>query len=306
MRGLVRRWVRLLCALSAVVALAACQVELHSGLEETEANEIIGLLLSNGISASKEVDTRSGLATVKIQERDFSSAVQILKQEGLPRERFATVDQIFGNGGLVSSPTEEQAILTYSISQALAQTISELDGILSARVHIVLPQNDLIKQLAPSGEEAKARASVVIRRREDINLDNFVPRLKHFVSSSVDGLEYNDVAVIDFVVPASGVAMLDTAEQPMATTEQGSGLSPIAMLVGVVIAGMVMLALAVPRIRGPLLARLRAPLFGPGLDRSRADDPKASETTGRGGISSDEFSVPERKIVTLADRSGGA
>ncbi|MDA9019997.1 type III secretion inner membrane ring lipoprotein SctJ [Flavimaricola sp.] len=306
MQGLVRRWVRLLCTLSAVVALAACQVELHSGLEETEANEIMGLLLTNGISASKEVDTRSGLATVKIQERDFSSAVQILKQEGLPRERFATVDQIFGNGGLVSSPTEEQAILTYSISQALSQTISELDGILSARVHIVLPQNDLINQLAPTGEEAKARASVVIRRREDINLDNFVPRLKHFVSSSVDGLEYNDVAVIDFVVPASGVGTPDTAEQALGTSGQGAGFSLLVMLGGAVIAGMVILGLALPQIRESLLARLPVSLFGRGIDRSRANDLKASGTAGRGGSSSDDFSVPERKIVTLADRSGGA
>lgn len=304
MRGLVRRWIRLLCTLCAVVALAACQVELHSGLKESEANEIIGVLLSNGISASKEFDTRSGLATVRINERDFSSAVQILKQAGLPRERFATVDDIFGDGGLVSSPTEEQAILTYSISQALSQTISELDGILSARVHIVLPQNDLINQLAPSGEEAKARASVVIRRREDINLDNFVPQLKHFVSSSVDGLEYNDVAVIDFVVPSSSIAVLDTAEQ--AATSQGSGLSLISVLVGAAFAGIVILGIFGARIRAPLFTRIRASIFGLGSDQSRADQPRANQASGRGGPSSDEFGVPERKIVTLSDRAGSA
>lgn len=304
MRGLVRGWIRLLCTLCAVVALAACQVELHSGLKESEANEIIGVLLSNGISASKDFDTRSGLATVRISERDFSSAVQILKEAGLPRERFATVDEIFGDGGLVSSPTEEQAILTYSISQALSQTISELDGILSARVHIVLPQNDLINQLAPSGEEAKARASVVIRRREDINLDNFVPQLKHFVSSSVDGLEYNDVAVIDFVVPTSSIAMLDTAEQ--AASGQGRGLSLISLLVGAAIAGIIALAIFGARLRVSLFARIWASILGRGSEQSRTDHPRASETSGRSGPLSDEFGVPERKIVALSDRAGGA
>jgi len=48
--------------------------------------------------------------------------------------------------------------MIYALSEELSRTVSEIDGVISARVHVVLPENDpLRRDLVPSS------ASVFIR-----------------------------------------------------------------------------------------------------------------------------------------------
>lgn len=193
---------RLVNLLVILLLLSGCKVSLYSGLSEAEANQIISVLHTHNIVANKDIDTRSGTATVMVQETDFSAAVELLNSKGYPKQKFATTEQVFNGSGIVQTSLEEQARLRYVISQELSSTISELDGVLSARVHIVIPQQADIRAQQDQAPEL-AKASVFIRRTDDIMMDNMVSNIKHFVSNSVPNLDYENVAVIDFIVPAS-------------------------------------------------------------------------------------------------------
>src|SRR5690606_7578092 len=75
----------------------------------------------------------------------------------------------------------------------LARTIAQLDGIASARVMIVQPENRLL--LTEQG--VKSTASVFIEMNRSRLPDEAVNSIRHFVANSVQGLSIDDVAVID-------------------------------------------------------------------------------------------------------------
>ena len=185
------------------IGLAGCNVELYTGLDQKQANEIIATLFRQGIPAER-VAVKGGNYTVNVDEKRFAEAVNILNENGLPRQQFATMNDVFKKDSLVSSPVQERAQMIYALSQELARTISDIDGVLSARVHLVLPENDpLRQQLVPSS------ASVFIRHQANIALSDLVPQVKLLVANGVAGLSYDKVSVV--LVP------VEAHEKPVAT-----------------------------------------------------------------------------------------
>jgi len=169
--------------------LVACKVELHSGLDERNANEIMAILLKNGISASRE-STKDNTLTVLVEEKSFADAVDILQAHSLPRQKFDDLCSVFAGEGMISSPMEDRARLICALSQELSRTISEIDGVMSARVHVVLPENDLGRKTAKPSS-----ASVFIRHHEDAPVDNLSPQIKMLVANGIEGLVYDKVSI---------------------------------------------------------------------------------------------------------------
>ncbi|MCH3719153.1 EscJ/YscJ/HrcJ family type III secretion inner membrane ring protein, partial [Campylobacter lari] len=116
--------------LGLALLLAACgsRVELFSAANESEANEVLSVLLDAGIAAQKAT-TKTGVA-VSVDGQQVARALDILRARGLPRERFDGMGQIFRKEGLVSSPLEERARYIYALSQELTNTLSQMDGVL--------------------------------------------------------------------------------------------------------------------------------------------------------------------------------
>jgi len=131
--------------LALVVLLAGCYVDLYSKLSEAEANEMVAFLQRKEISAARAV-AKDGTITLRVDDNDFSNAVVLLNEAGLPRHKFATMGEVFADTKLISSPTEERARLVFAISEELSRTLSEIDGVVSARVHLVLPRNDPLRE----------------------------------------------------------------------------------------------------------------------------------------------------------------
>ncbi|KMW56369.1 Type III secretion bridge between inner and outermembrane lipoprotein (YscJ,HrcJ,EscJ, PscJ) [Candidatus Rhodobacter oscarellae] len=278
---------RLIAVLCAALALAGCKTSLYSGLAENEANVIVALLSENGISASKELDSRSGEATILVEEADFSRAVSLLELHGLPQRDYATMEKIFSGGGLVASPIEENARLNYAITQELSRTIAELDGILSARVHIVLPNEESKGSLRNTPQnKVRTSASVVIRRRENLDLEDLLPRLKHMVSNSVEGLEYGDVAVVDFPVPDTAMETRPMRAALPSNSTAGD-LTTLAMGAGIGTLFTTLVLLALWQFK---LLRFG---FAQPHDAAPSDDIYASEMPTK--------SPPDRKLVRLED-----
>ena len=191
-----------------LLLLTACKQELYSNLSEREANEMTAILLQNDVPAAR-TSNAPGVYSVQVGKDHFAEAVEILKERGYPREDFATLGDVFSGEGLISSPMEERARFIFALSQELSRTINEIDGVLSARVHIVLPDNDPLRsELAPSS------ASVFIRHDERAQIQALLPQIKILVANSIEGLVYDKVSVVLFAAPSWTSQQVAATQRP--------------------------------------------------------------------------------------------
>lgn len=170
--------------------LSACKTDLYRNLSEREANEMLAVLMSNNIEVTKEYLGDAGV-TLRVEEADLPRAIDALKQNGFPREARETMGTVFEKSGIMSSPFEERVRFVYALGEEVSRTLSEIDGVLTARVHIVLPDEpDFGEELTPSS------AAVFIKHRIGVDLDFATPQIRRLVSSSIEGVNYDDVTVL--------------------------------------------------------------------------------------------------------------
>jgi type III secretion protein J len=195
--NLARAAILVICA----VMVASCKSELYTNLDQRQANELVATLRQHGIPADRSAG-KGDRISVSVDESRFAEAEAVLKDNGLPKPEFVTIGEVFKRDGLVSSPVQERAQMSFALSQELSRTVSEIDGVLSARVHVVLPENDPLRQ-----QVVPASASVSIRHRADTPMSELIPKIKELLQHSVPGLSsYNDVSVVLFPVPVQEAA----------------------------------------------------------------------------------------------------
>jgi type III secretion protein J len=201
------RW---LAAFVLLLALAGCKVALYSNLKEQEANEIVAALSAEGIGAAKTRLEGSNWQ-VEVEEDRLSQALDVLRVQGLPAERYASMGEVFQKQGLVSTPSEERMRYIYAISQELSQTLRNVDGVVSARVHVVIPANDpLSEKIRPSS------AAVFIKHRPDVDLRLLAPAVKDMVAHSIEGLTHDQVSLSLFEARrATATPAGNAAAQPL-------------------------------------------------------------------------------------------
>lgn len=170
--------------------LLGCKVELYSGLNEREGNEMLAILLDNNIPSEKLVD-KDKVVTIMVNSPDVSRSIKILSSLGFPKEKYSSIGDIFPKDGLISSPTEERARYTYSMSQELSSTLSMIDGVITARVHVVLPQ----EQDSLTDVNYPSSASVFIKYTPELELAGLVPKVKTLVANSIEGLSLEKITV---------------------------------------------------------------------------------------------------------------
>ncbi|MFL9874830.1 type III secretion system inner membrane ring lipoprotein SctJ [Paraburkholderia megapolitana] len=236
----------------ALVLLAGCQQELYSGLSEAEANQMLGVLTDAGISATKDNDARDASDRqswlVEVPDDDMHSALTVLHANGLPRPHYASIGELFQKQGLVSTPAEERMRYLYGVSQDLSRTLQDIEGVVVARVQVVIPENDpLADKIRPSS------AAVYIRYRPGVDLRAMAPMVKDLVAHSIEGLQYDNVSL--FLQPAS--------EKAVPVNGIGNALNDIVHLrtpLGWLVGALVLLTFAVIA-----LSAARRGMFGAGL-----------------------------------------
>lgn len=188
--GMLKSWMRRALVLVAVIALAGCgREDLYTNVTESDANTMLGLLIARGISATKR-PVKENLFAVAVPRDQFASAVDILKWYGIPKETFQGIGEMFPKTGLVSSPSEERIRFMHALAGNISEMLSNIDGVITARVILVLPSNDPY-----SNTNNPASASVFLKIRPGFDTTTQIPQIKQLVMNSVEGLKYERVAV---------------------------------------------------------------------------------------------------------------
>src|SRR5882672_12027833 len=202
-----------------VLLLGACsRQELYSQLSERSANEMVAVLRSSGIDSEKQ--SHDGQFSVATASADFAQAVRTLSAQGYPRETYDSMGKIFKREGFVSSPLEERARLLHAMSQEISNTLTNIDGVVTARVHLNIPEkNPLADKPQP------ASAAVFIKHRPDRNLSAQITQIKALVVNSIEGLAYDNVTVALF--PAEGIAAEATKPQAAAALREAGTSVPL-------------------------------------------------------------------------------
>ena len=189
-----RSLLALTAALPVVLLLTACdnQTTLHANLDERQANLVMAALLDQGISCHKNPGDE-GAWTVTVSENRFAEAVNLLERQGLPRRDYRGLGEVFKKTGMISSPSEERIRFMDALAQDLSRTIASIDGVVDARVHIVLPENDpFARNSLPSS------AAVAVRSRWDADVSEYIPAIKGLVKNAIEGLAYDKIMVTVF------------------------------------------------------------------------------------------------------------
>lgn len=172
------------------VSLSACQKELYQDLSEQQVNEMLALLLKHEMKAEK-VSQGKGLFTLTIEEKELIQALEVLNKNNLPRSSYTNLGEIFKGDGMISSATEENARMAYAISQELTDTFSQIDGVLTARVHIVLGS------VNPTTDEyTKPSAGIFLRHTSESPVINYLANIKEVTAKAVPNLLFDDISVM--------------------------------------------------------------------------------------------------------------
>ncbi len=180
------------CLLVVCLALAGCRhPSLLEGLDQQQANEVLALLQRNNIAANKVDAGKAGYA-VKIDQADFSAAVDLLNLYSLPSRPRLQVADMFPGDALVASPRAEKARLYSALEQRLEQSIAVLEGVVSARVHISydLDAGEGGRKVAPIH-----LAALAVHER-DVEPQLLISDIKRFLKNSFAGVDYENISVV--------------------------------------------------------------------------------------------------------------
>lgn len=221
--------------LAAAAVLAGCErpSELLGRVGEADANASLRVLREHGISAEK-VYRKDGI-TITVAPRDTVSALDTLNAYGLPRGTSTSLGDVFKREGMVSTPLEERARLVHALSKELEGIIEAIDGVVVARVLVVLPDRAL------PGEPLKPpSASVFVKHRDDLDPDLIRQQIARLVGSAVPGLaegwrERVTVVFVRAADPAPGRAHAAAAAQAATAADASRHRSAwLAAILGVV------------------------------------------------------------------------
>jgi len=193
MGGRVRSWLGHRGVLVAsALALTACAVPVASGLDETQANQIVVALDDAGIVAEKELDPGGeGRFRVTVRRDDAPRAFAAMREEDLPSPPSASVLDTMGKGSLVPSQLAEHAQYVAGIAGELERTLRSIDGVQGARVHLSMPLRDAFDD----GPRERPTASVLLKHR-GATPPIEAEKLRHLVAGAAPGLAPDDVAVV--------------------------------------------------------------------------------------------------------------
>ncbi|MEZ5278654.1 MAG: flagellar basal-body MS-ring/collar protein FliF [Opitutaceae bacterium] len=161
---------------------------LYGRLDPKDAGDIAAALDAQSIPYRIE----GGGGSIMVPRDQVHRIRMDLASKGIPTGG-AIGFEIFDRGNFGISDFVQRTNYLRAIQGELSRTVSQLDGVRSARVMVVMPENRLLV----TGASARATASVLVEtggRRLDLEA---VDSVRSLVANAVEGLLVDDVVVVD-------------------------------------------------------------------------------------------------------------
>ncbi|WP_049792552.1 flagellar basal-body MS-ring/collar protein FliF [Polymorphum gilvum] len=161
--------------------------QLYSDLTLEDSSAIVNQLESLGIPFELKRDG----ATIMIPKEQVARVRMRLAEEGLPTGGSIGYE-IFDRSDTLGATSFVQNINHLRAMEGeLARTIRSLDRIVSARVHLVIPERQLFQR-----DRRPPSASIAIKTRGSLG-QNEIRAIQHLVAAAVDGLGPERVSIVD-------------------------------------------------------------------------------------------------------------
>src|SRR5690606_22326315 len=161
---------------------------LFAGVETREMAEISQRLEAADIP----YEIREDGGSIYVARSQVFNARMMLSADGLP-SRGSIGYEIFDEPDALGQTQFQQNINRLrALEGELSRTIGSLDGVASARVHLVLPERQLFSRNAE-----QPSASIVIQLRRDELTAGQVRAIRNLVASATPGLSANRVTIVD-------------------------------------------------------------------------------------------------------------
>lgn len=162
---------------------------LYTKLSEQDAAAVMDALQAAAIQY--KVDTNSG--AILVPAADVHKARLQLASQGLPQGASTGFELLQKEQGFGTSQFMENARFHRALETELARSVSALQGVESARVHLAIPKPSVFIR-----EKSAPSASVLVNLQPGRSLtDGQVAAIVHLVSSSVPELPDQNVTVVD-------------------------------------------------------------------------------------------------------------
>jgi flagellar M-ring protein FliF len=192
------RQLALLVGLAASIAMAMGLVQwavepsykpLYGTMAPEDTNQVISSLESNGVDY--RLDRRSGMVAVPASE--IHRARLLLAGDGYPKGEGVGFESLYREQEIGLSSFMEQARFHRALESELARTISAMDSVRGARVHLAMA-----KQSAFLRQREQPAASVMLNLYAGRTLnERQLAGIVHLVASSVPNLDAEQVSVVD-------------------------------------------------------------------------------------------------------------
>ena len=162
---------------------------LYGGLAEKEAGEVLAVLEESGV----KYEIGGGGRSIYVAGDKVYKARMDLAAKGLPTNGGGVGFEIFDRTNFGISDFVQRTNYFRALQGELSRTISQVQGVRSARVLVVVPENRLLLR----GDETRPTASVFVDTGTSaLNLSS-VNSIRSLVANSVQGLRQQDVSVVD-------------------------------------------------------------------------------------------------------------
>lgn len=163
----------------------------YTGLSEKDAADVVKVLQDLGVPYR----LTDGGTAIQVPAQDVYRVRLEVARQGLPRGGSVGFE-LFDQGGIGNlGMTEFTQRVNYqrALEGELARTITAMEGVEQARVHLVLPEKRLFAQ-----QQEKPTASVMLVLRPGARLsEEQIWAIGNLVASSVEGLEPEQVTIVD-------------------------------------------------------------------------------------------------------------
>lgn len=197
---------------------------LFSGLSSADANAVVEQLRANGVA----YEIAGGGDTVMVPEEAVYEERMKAATAGIPSTKtggYSLLDDM----GVTSSEFQQDVTYKRALEGELGATIAALDGVQTASVQLALPESTVFV-----AEKGKATASVFVETQAGRSIgDDQVQAIVHLTSAAIDGLDAENVAVIDSkgtVLSAVGAGATGSADKQASDYETRVASSVQSML----------------------------------------------------------------------------